>query len=328
MIWDSIVNWFVNFRWTPETISVCMIMSGVIGFPILEHFFPYTKGIPYFRKGYWIDLVWYTWIQSFFLKILIFDYIIVPGEHALGMAEQGYLSHWPVWALLLFFFVIHDFYIYWFHRLQHSSKWLWRTHEAHHSVEQVDWLAGSRSNVVEIIINQTIEFAPIFFLLDVQTAAIIVPLKAGIDAMWGQFIHANLNVKLGKLGYIINGPEHHQWHHADQIEVYHANFATKLAIWDWLFGTMYLPDKKPLKFGLWYRFPRDYFMQHLFSLVRFNVEKVEKNPVINAYLNIRINMINGFRSGWSRLFSPKKKYAELNGKAIFEPKPELAEADS
>lgn len=325
---NIIINWVSNFEWTPTTFAALVIMSGVIGFSILERYFPYTKGLPYFRKGFWIDLVWYTWIQSFFLKILIFDYIIAPGERALGIENNGILSHWPIWALLLFFFITHDFYIYWFHRLQHTNKFLWRTHEAHHSVEQVDWLAGSRSNAVEIIINQTIEFVPIFFLLDVQTAAIVYPLKGALDAIWGQFIHANLNVKLGKLGYIINGPEHHQWHHADHIEVYHANYSTKLSIWDWLFGTMYLPDKKPLRFGLWYRFPRDYFMQHIFSLFRFNVDKVESNFLFNKYINIRLSLINTVRNAYTKMFNVNKKYPDLSGNEIYEPKPELVEINS
>ena len=65
---------------------------------------------------------------------------------------------------MAFFFVVHDFYIYWFHRLQHRSAILWRIHEAHHATPEVDWLSGSRSHALEILINQTVEFAPIFLL--------------------------------------------------------------------------------------------------------------------------------------------------------------------
>jgi len=52
---------------------------------------------------------------------------------------------------------------------------------------------------------------------------------------------------------VLNGPEMHRWHHADQPEAYDTNFATKLAIWDWMFGTAYLPDprrRKAERFGL------------------------------------------------------------------------------
>src|SRR6185312_11859661 len=110
-----------------------------------ERISPYRKGLPFFRDGFWVDLVWYTLIQSYFLKILIFDYLILPVDLHFNLSSLHIISSWPVYLQVLFFFVTHDFYIYWFHRAQHSSKILWRTHEAHHSVKQVDWMAGSRS---------------------------------------------------------------------------------------------------------------------------------------------------------------------------------------
>lgn len=310
--------------WDINTICTGLLLVAMVIIITLERLFPYTKGLPFFRKGFFIDMIWYTFIQSFFLKIFIFDYIIAPAERSLGIAEEGYLSHWPIWALVLLFLVTHDFYIYWFHRFQHSNKWLWRTHEAHHSVEQVDWLAGSRSHVMEIIINQTVEFAPIILLLDTETAAIVIPIKALLDAVWGQFIHSNMDVKLGKLGYVINGPEMHQLHHADDVEIFHGNYATKFSIFDWIFGTAYLPGRKPKKFGIWYEYPRDYFMQHLFSVWRFNVRKAESIPAIRFYLNIRINLVNFFLKLWKKI-TGRKSQPDLKSGNIYDPKLDLTE---
>ena len=312
-------EWLSGWTWNVESISGLILLMTPFVFILLERYFPYQKGLSIFRKGFWIDFFWYTLIQSFFLKILIFDYIIAPSEVALGIDKTGYISHWPLWAIVLFFVITHDFYIYWFHRFQHSNPWFWRTHEAHHSVENVDWLAGSRSHVVEIIINQTIEFLPIFFLLDVQTAAIVVPIKALIDALWGQFIHANIDVKLGRLGYLINGPELHQWHHADHAEVYHANFSTKLALWDWMFGTIYKPGFKPRQFGVWYRFPRGWAEQHVFSIFRFKVSDWEDQGIGKQINNLRINLLNRMRP-----WLPKSWFAaRLDDHEKYGPKPEL-----
>jgi hypothetical protein len=183
--------------------------------------------------------------------------------------------------------VIHDFYIYWFHRAQHHSKLLWRTHEAHHSNKEVDWLAGTRSHILEIIINQTIEFAPIVLLLGPDSP--VVPIKALIDAVWGMYIHSNIDVRSGRLQYIINGPEMHQWHHSDDRAVFYANYSTKFAVWDWLFGTAYLPGrKKPDRFGLPYDYPKDYFLQHWFSVRRIDERRlVERYPLFRAYHGLR-----------------------------------------
>ncbi len=290
------------------TLTTAILLGWMLFIIALERRFPYTPGLKLFREGWWLDLVWYTLIQSYLLKILIFDYLIAPAKSALGFSEMGYLSHWPVWALVLLFLLTHDLYIYWFHRWQHHNKVLWRTHEAHHSVKTVDWLAGSRSHALEIIINQTVEFAPIVFLLDNKTAAVVIPIKALIDAMWGMWIHANIDVNLGKLQYFINGPQMHQWHHANHREVFYANYATKFAFFDWIFGTGFLPGLKPLKYailkpreyGLPYDYPRDYFLQHWFSFWRFDVKKVESHPWVRPYLEWRQTLLRGLGFGKDR----------------------------
>jgi len=123
---------------------------------------PLRQGQPLFRVGWFVDFFWYTLIQSYFLGLVIAA-IITWLDRKAG-ARFHLVSGWPMWAMVPFFLVTHDFYIYNFHKLQHKVPLLWRTHEAHHSVKDVDWLAGSRSHVLEILINQTIEYAPIVIL--------------------------------------------------------------------------------------------------------------------------------------------------------------------
>src|ERR1700742_4048041 len=206
------------------TITTIILFSFAAIIIAGERIAPYRKGLPFFRDGFWVDLVWYTLIQSYFLKILIFDYVIQPMDKAWHLSSLHLVSHWPVAVQVLFFLVVHDFYIYWFHRAQHHSKLLWRTHEAHHSNKEVDWLAGTRSHALEILINQTVEFAPIILL---GANPIVVPIKALLDAVWGMYIHSNIDVRPGKLQYIVNGPEMHQWHHSNNREVFFANYSTK-----------------------------------------------------------------------------------------------------
>lgn len=271
--------------------TTTILVLSVFVFIYLERKYPYRPGLKIFREGFWVDLIWYTFIQSYFLQIIIFTYIIQRIDDHFHLSSLKLVYNWPIALQVLFFLVTHDFYIYWFHRWQHHSKILWKTHEAHHSNKEVDWLAGTRSHSIEILINQTIEYAPIILL---GANPIVVPIKALIDAIWGMYIHSNINVKSGKLQYFINGPEMHQWHHADQREVFFANYSTKFAIWDWLFGTAYLPDKKPFRFGLYYDFPKDYFLQHLFLVKKVDEQKLLKNKTFRWYYNLRPNLIKFF----------------------------------
>lgn len=270
------------------TITTIILACWAVFIIAWERISPYRKGLPFFREGFWVDLVWYTIIQSYFLKIVIFDYIIMPVQKSFDWSHIQFVSQWPIAVQVLFFLVTHDLYIYLFHRFQHSSKFFWRTHEAHHSGKQIDFLSGSRSHIVEILINQTIEFAPIIIL---GADPMVVPIKAMLDAMFGMFIHANINVKMGKLKYFFNSPELHLWHHANYQEVFHANFSTKFSVWDHLFGTVYdpgfAPGNEPENWGLHYDYPKDYFLQHAFSVKRFDEKVLLKYKWFKSYYTLR-----------------------------------------
>ncbi|MFD2574101.1 sterol desaturase family protein [Spirosoma soli] len=279
-------------------ITTTILVAWIVVILIWERVAPYRKGLSLFRDGFWVDLVWYTIIQSYLLKILIFDYIIAPLQSRFDWSDWQFVSDWPVWVQVLFFLFTHDLYIYLFHRWQHANKWLWRTHEAHHSNKEVDFLAGSRSHVVEIIINQTIEFAPIV-LLGADPA--VIPIKALLDAMFGMFIHANIRVRLGLLKYIFNSPHLHLWHHANYREVFHANFSTKFSFFDYLLGTAYdpghAPGNEPEHWGLYYDYPKDYFLQHAFSIKRFDERSLLKYRWFAWYYNLRPAVLRRLKMG-------------------------------
>lgn len=246
-----------------EYTALIVIAASAFVYIGLERVFPYDKQ-RVFREGWFTDFVWYTLIQSYVLKFVI-AWIIESVDNTTGLSRLQLVSGWPMWLQLVFFTFLHDLYIYWFHRWQHSNRLLWRLHEAHHSVKDVDWLAGSRSHALEILINQTIEFMPMLLL---GAAPEVVIYKGLVDAVWGMYIHSNLDVRTGWLQKVINGPEMHRWHHSR--DVHDINFSTKFAFWDWIFQTAFLPPRKPSGYGLAdVAFPRSYFVQQAFAFRRF-----------------------------------------------------------
>ncbi|MFA6541270.1 MAG: sterol desaturase family protein [Bacteroidota bacterium] len=251
---------------TIEILSPAVVVFSALVLILLERRFPYTEGQPLFRRGFWLDLSMYAIFQSYILSWVIFGFIHWLDRQT-GMSQFQIISHWPLLLQFLLFFVSHDLYIYLFHKWQHRNKFLYRIHEAHHSVADVDWLAGARSHSFEIVINQTIEFLPVILLGALPEVAL---LKGIVDAVWGMYIHSNIDVRSGRMQYVINGPEMHRWHHSKG-KGNSINFATKLAVWDWIFGTAYLPRAdKPASYGLSSsNFPNGYFSQHWFAFRRF-----------------------------------------------------------
>ena len=252
-----------------ESISTLVIVGTAFFFIIVERIWPYTEGQKVLREGFFDDLALYTIAQSYILGIFIFTYIIHFIDNSTGLSRLRLFENVPIWIQLVFFLVTHDLYIYWMHRWQHKNKYLWRIHEAHHSPKKVDWLSGSRSHALEILINQTIEFLPIVLL---GSPPEVIAYKGVISAVWGMYIHSNLDIHTGKLQKFINGPEMHRWHHSTG-KGRNRNFATKLAIWDWIFGTAYFPDTKPDEYGLKTFFPNHYFSQTLFAFRSFKKRK-------------------------------------------------------
>jgi sterol desaturase/sphingolipid hydroxylase (fatty acid hydroxylase superfamily) len=267
-ILSALLNYLNNLS-QPELYTMIVIISAAAIFIILERLFPYTEGQKVLREGFFDDLALYTIAQSYILGILIFGYIILFIDYSTQISRLKLFADVPIWIQLVFFTITHDIYIYWMHRWQHKNKYLWRIHEAHHSPRKVDWLSGSRSHAIEITINQTVEFLPIVLL---GSPVEVIAYKGAISAVWGMYIHSNLNVHTGNLQKIINGPEMHRWHHSTG-KGRNRNFATKFAIWDWMFNTAYLPDFKPDVYGLKTYFPNHYFMQTLYAFRSFGRSK-------------------------------------------------------
>jgi sterol desaturase/sphingolipid hydroxylase (fatty acid hydroxylase superfamily) len=74
------------------------------------------------------------------------------------------------------------------------------------------------------------------------------------------FIHAYVHLQhshmwisfRGVLGRVFVSPAHHQVHHSTNPKHFSKNFGSCLALWDWVFGTLYVPahEREPLVFGV------------------------------------------------------------------------------
>jgi sterol desaturase/sphingolipid hydroxylase (fatty acid hydroxylase superfamily) len=260
-----------------QLLSPVLIVGGALVIIALERAFPYDGRQKLLRRGLFTDLVLYGIVQSYALAWVI-GALVKALDGATGLSRLRLVSGWPLLAQLAFFFVTHDLYIYWFHRWQHSNRVLWRIHEAHHAVNDVDWIAGARSHALEILVNQTVEYAPLVLL---GAHPDVLLMKGALDAVWGMWIHSNVDVRTGWLQKIVNGPEMHRWHHSSDSADGEMNFGTKIALWDWLFGTAFLPrGRKPRGSGLWdgAPFPDGFLAQQLYAFRPFGAAVTLSSP--------------------------------------------------
>ncbi|WP_414526535.1 sterol desaturase family protein [Nodularia chucula] len=142
---------------------------------------------------------------------------------------------------IILYFLIVDFFYYWFHRCQHTNSFLWEQHKFHHSEVSLNVTSSRRVHWLEEPLVLLFIILPMTLLFNIQ------PIQAGllafIEILWLQFIHMNLRLGSGKLSPIIASPQHHRIHHSYQPEHIDKNYAVFFPIWDIIFGSYYHPQK-------------------------------------------------------------------------------------
>jgi lathosterol oxidase len=110
----------------------------------------------------------------------------------------------------------------------------------------MDWLAGSRLHLVDIVVTRGLSFVPLYVLGFAPGAVFAYVLFVSFQAV---LIHANVSWRFGPLRFVLATPQYHHWHHA--VEPVDVNFAVHLPVIDRIFGTQYLPrDRWPSTYGL------------------------------------------------------------------------------
>ena len=218
------------------------LLGSALIFIFIEKLFALRKDQPVFRPQ------WQTDFQHFVANHLIIGFMLLATNLVVhrffGWAAndgiRGWVESLPFWIALPLLLLLADLVQYWTHRAYHEVLWLWRLHAVHHSAKHMDWMAGSRQHVIEVLITRSLVFAPIFLLGFSKDAIDAYILIVGFQAV---FNHANVSVRLGPLRYVIVTPNFHHWHHSQDQEALDRNYAAHFSFLDHLFGTAVNSDK-------------------------------------------------------------------------------------
>lgn len=226
------------------------LLGSSLIFIFIEKLFALRKDQPVFRAE------WQTDFHHFIVNHMVVGFILLATNllvHKLfGWAGNDGIRGWVqglnFWVALFLIVLVADLVQYWTHRAYHEVPLLWRLHAVHHSVKSMDWLAGSRQHILELLITRTLVLAPIFvlgFSKEVIDAYIVI---VGFQAV---FNHANVSVRLGPLRYLIVTPNFHHWHHSQDQEALDRNYAAHFAFLDYAFGTAVKSDREwPSDYGV------------------------------------------------------------------------------
>lgn len=254
--------------------TVALLMGGASAQPVQVGSGPFSAGLDYFvlellvlgllfvpmerlfalREQKIFRPGWQTDLKHFFVShagVQVFSFAaMIPIQAlfawALDFGFQEAVAKQPLWLQFIEILLVVDFTTYWVHRAFHTLPLLWNFHAIHHSSRQMDWLAGSRMHVVDVLATRMAGFLPIFLMGFAPAALYAYLVFVSFHAV---YIHANVRWRWPYLRWVIATPEFHHWHHTSDEEGIDKNFAGFLPLWDVVFGTAHQPDHWPKKYG-------------------------------------------------------------------------------
>jgi len=209
-------------------------------------------------------------------------------DATLAALEAGFGARtpaaWPAWIVLvmatLFELLAYEL-AYWFgHFLFHRIPALWEFHKVHHSAAVMTTFTELRQHPVEILAFMNliaIATGAVFGVMTYVFGPGVQPftlLNGNVVLMlflvtYGHLRHSHMWIPFtGVAGRILQSPAHHQIHHSDNPAHWDKNLGFALAVWDWAFGTLYVPsrEREKIRFGVgptedqFSTVPRNYLM--------------------------------------------------------------------
>ena len=249
---------FIKRRWR---ISLRAAKELLLPSRLLEHESSKLDAKMFFVGLYYLALqvvlVGGTTVLSVSGTVATLNLLIGPSPTPIGPS-------WLVTGATMFLVFMAVEFGYWFsHYMMHKIPALWEFHKVHHSAEVLTPLTEWRQHPVELALFPILMSGaaclvqgPMVWYFG-ETAQVLDPMKANLISMafWYTILHLRHTelpfYATGFLGKIIQAPAHHQVHHSTNPDHFDKNLGYCLSIWDWAFGTLYVPRKgEKFSFGL------------------------------------------------------------------------------
>jgi len=251
---------------------VLAFVASAILFIFLEKVFPKYREQAILRPEWRLDLFYFGFNHLMITVLLLVGnyFVVTVFGWAVSDTFQAWLQSTPIWAQVIILLLCADFVLYWSHRTFHEHPKLWKIHAVHHSVEHMDWMAGSRNHVVQMFVDRCLALVPLYLLGASKEA---LDIYVGIAAFQAVYVHSNVHIPVGPLKYIFCTPQYHHWHHSSEQPAIDTNYAVHLPLYDMIFGTYHMPGKHwPAEYGTVNPLPRTFLGQLKYPFQRKSPE--------------------------------------------------------
>jgi sterol desaturase/sphingolipid hydroxylase (fatty acid hydroxylase superfamily) len=206
-------------------------------FLLLEYLFPCNPSQPLIGKGFLQDAVWFAAAAPTAILILgaASKFLLGFYDHHLAFLTIRSAVAWPTYLQVIAALTVVEFLWWMSHFVRHKIPTLWVFHAVHHSQKELNVFTEDRVHVVDGLAASVFMFLP-FYIFQVPNlyAVAVIGLYRSIHS---RFLHANVKINLGWLGWLVASPQFHRVHHSADPAHADKNFGVVFSIFDYLFGT-------------------------------------------------------------------------------------------
>lgn len=236
----SVATAALRLDWDPGRVSPFFLLGTISYLTALERLIPH-------QRAWHPNADEWRWYGVYFLLTMaasaLAQYLVTVAVSAVAPDESA--PH--LWEEIPAALLTGSLASYLVHRLGHSNSILWRLHGVHHVPQKVNVANNGVNHVLDIMLAQgavQLALASIGFS---RESVFVVGLFV---AAQGYFVHANIDVRIGRFNHVLASPEQHRLHHSvDLSEAGH--YGSDLSIWDHLFGSYtWRPGREPIAVGI------------------------------------------------------------------------------
>ena len=170
----------------------------------------------------------------FIPSALLVELLIVIEKNKIGLLQSIQLPFWINAGITI---ILMDLAMYWWHRFNHTKKFLWRFHQFHHKDEKMNTTTAVRFHILELLLSVVFKiivflligfsFMPILIYESIFFVAVVIH-HSNIS------IGTNLDMQYRKL---FSSPLMHRIHHSINQNETDTNYGSVFSFWDRLFNT-------------------------------------------------------------------------------------------
>lgn len=221
----------------------------------------------YRHASHWVDVKLFVLDRFLAFSVGLTALLVTTGTTA---RLNEYLAVSPfsgtvasIVGMALSVLIINDFVAYWVHRISHQWQVFWPFHAVHHSAEVMSPITNYRKHPFYVLVStlvrsvvvgsfQAVVFSLAFGRVDMWMIGSVNAAYFVFHVLGSNLRHSHVWLSYGPmLERILISPAQHQIHHSVEFKHFNKNFGEVLAIWDWMFGTLYVPNaREDLTFGL------------------------------------------------------------------------------